>query len=121
MRKNIFKISIALVITVMFCSVSSCSDVTNISKAQLKEHITKHDDPGSKIINKDQQPILVLNNKIISFKFLHRIKIKYIESISVLKGDSAVKLYGKSGKNNVIKIHADKKVFTDLKPDTTSK
>ena len=121
MRENLFKIPTALVIAIMVFNISSCSDsgITNISKEQLKEHSIMLDGPGSKIINEEEQPLWVLNDKVISSEFLIRIKPKHIDSISVLKGDAAIEYYGKDGKNGVVKIYANKKIFTDLEPDTS--
>ena len=49
-------------------------------------------------------PLYVLEGKVISKSELDKINPDAIESISVLKGESAVKAYGKAGKNGVIQI-----------------
>lgn len=119
--ENLFKISIKLVIVIVLFNVSSCSDsdITNVSKQQLEDYTFKLDGTGS-IINKDNQPLFVLNDKVTSREFLKRIKPDLIDSIVIQKGDVATERYGKDGKNGVVKIYADSKVYTDLKPDVTS-
>ncbi|OAN61075.1 hypothetical protein A8B79_06275 [Balneola sp. EhC07] len=120
-RENLFKISIKLVIVIVLFNVSSCSDsdITNVSKQQLEDYTFTLDGTGS-IINKDNQPLFVLNGKVTSREFLKRIKTEHIDSIIVQKGDIATEHYGKDGKSGVVKIYADSKVYTDLKPDVTS-
>jgi TonB-dependent SusC/RagA subfamily outer membrane receptor len=52
------------------------------------------------------QILYILDGKEISFTDLNRLKPQDIESISVLKNQSAIKRYGEKGKNGVIIIHS---------------
>lgn len=120
-REILFKISIKLVIVIILFNISSCSDsdITNVSRQQLEDYTFTIDGAGS-IINKDNQPLFVLNDKVTSREFLKRIKAELIDSIVIQKGDVATEHYGKDGKNGVVKIYAASNIYTDLKPDTTN-
>lgn len=60
---------------------------------------------------KKNNPIYVLDGKIISNSNFKKINTDNIESISVLKGDSAIKKYGEKAKNGVIEIKTKKNKF----------
>lgn len=61
--------------------------------------------------NDENKPLLILDGVIQDAAFeLNSVSPDEIESIEVLKGNSAVKLYGEKGKNGVIQIHRKKKV-----------
>lgn len=57
----------------------------------------------------DEKPLVVLNKKVSSIKDLQEIDPNSVESISVLKGDSATSLYGSQAKNGVILVTTKKK------------
>jgi len=50
------------------------------------------------------KPLIILDGKEISSEEMEKIKPDNIESINVLKGDSAIKKYGEKAKNGVIEI-----------------
>lgn len=61
--------------------------------------------------NDENKPLLILDGVIQDAAFeLNSVSPDEIESIEVLKGNSAVKLYGEKGKNGVILINRKKKV-----------
>lgn len=61
--------------------------------------------------NDENKPLFILDGVIQDAAFeLNSVSPDEIESIEVLKGNSAVKLYGEKGKNGVIQIHRKKKV-----------
>lgn len=120
-REILFKISIKLIIVIVLFNIYSCSDsdITSVSRQQLEDYTFTIDGAGS-LINKDNQPLFVLNDKVTSREFLKRIKAELIDSIVIQKGDVATEHYGKDGKNGVVKIYAPSNIYTDLKPDTTN-
>ena len=83
-------------------------------------------DPGSSksrqvhisLTNSDKKPLLVLNGNIITREELNNMNPKEIESITILKDQAAIKLYGKDGNNGVILIK-DKKTIR-LEPSKSS-
>ncbi|MBW8330702.1 MAG: TonB family protein [Prolixibacteraceae bacterium] len=54
------------------------------------------------------QPLYILDGKEISYQELSGISPEKIESISVLKNESATKMYGEKGKNGVVLIESKK-------------
>ena len=61
--------------------------------------------------NDENKPLFILDGVIQDAAFeVNSVSPDEIESIEVLKGNSAVKLYGEKGKNGVIQIHRKKKV-----------
>ncbi|GEM_PF-7115685 len=56
-------------------------------------------------------PIYFLDGKITSSSSIKKIDTNNIESISVLKGDSAIKKYGEKAKNGVIEIKTKRNKF----------
>lgn len=58
--------------------------------------------------NKKKKPIYILDGKIISNSSFKKINTNNIESISVLKGNSAIKKYGEKAKNGVVEIKTKK-------------
>lgn len=104
-----------LLLSFMLFNMISCSDVTNISKEQVQENMTMFDGTKSNMVNEDNQPLLVLNNKIYSRNLIKQIKAEYIDSIQIIKGETALQLYGEEGSNGVIMIFADANILTDLK------
>ena len=75
-------------------------------------HITTKKEVRKTIgFNDENKPLLILDGVIQDAAFeLNSVSPDEIESIEVLKGNSAVKLYGEKGKNGVIQIHRKKKV-----------
>lgn len=51
-----------------------------------------------------KQPLIVINDEIVSHSILHAIDHTKIENVTVLKGESATDAYGEQGENGVIKI-----------------
>lgn len=75
-------------------------------------HITTKKEVRKTIgFNDENKPLLILDGVIQDAAFeLNSVSPDEIESIEVLKGNSAVKLYGEKGKNGVIQVHRKKKV-----------
>ncbi|MFT5761255.1 MAG: bla regulator protein BlaR1 [Polaribacter sp.] len=60
---------------------------------------------------KKNDPIYFLDGKITSSSSIKKINAKNIESISVLKGNLAIKKYGEKAKNGVIEIKTKRNKF----------
>jgi TonB-dependent SusC/RagA subfamily outer membrane receptor len=60
-------------------------------------------------LKNDEKPIVVLDEKIISLKEFGEIDSQSIETVNILKGNSATALYGSDGKNGVILVTTKKK------------
>ena len=58
--------------------------------------------------NKVEKPLFVVDDKIIGNDDISKIKPNDIESVTVLKDESATKLYGEKGKNGVVIIKMKK-------------
>lgn len=56
----------------------------------------------------NQEPLFILDGKAISKEAMEKIDPENMESVNVLKGDSAVKKYGEKGANGVIEIKIKK-------------
>lgn len=86
--------------------IKSLSLVTSINDNQ-KISITVGGDKMS-----DKQPLYVIvdgaNKKVVSSNYFENLKPSDIETISVYKGEKAIKLYGQQGKNGVIVIQLKK-------------
>ena len=59
--------------------------------------------------NKVEKPLFVVDDKIIGNDDITKIKPNDIESVTVLKDESATKLYGEKGKNGVVIIKMKKR------------
>jgi len=59
--------------------------------------------------DKNKKPLLIVDGKEVENKKLEDIDVDTIESVSILKGKAAEKLYGKKGKNGVVEITLKKK------------
>ncbi|MCA0133744.1 M56 family metallopeptidase [Winogradskyella alexanderae] len=68
---------------------------------------------------KNQQPIILINDKIVSDIELETINPKSISNVNVLKGDEAVKTYGDKAKNGVIVIRLKDNNFKYLNKKET--
>lgn len=81
--------------------IKSDSDNNLIHKKSNKETI---------ILNADenQKPLIIINGKETTHEEMEKIEQDKIESINVLKGESANKKYGDKGKNGVIEIKLKK-------------
>ncbi len=60
-------------------------------------------------INENSDPLVVMNEKIISLKEFRELDSNAIKSVNILKGPSATAIYGEKGKNGVILITMKKK------------
>ena len=67
--------------------------------------------PGDKVSNqvsvfrsKNPKPIIIVDGKVVSDEELGEFDVEYIDNINVLKGKSAMEIYGDKGKNGVIVI-----------------
>ena len=54
--------------------------------------------------NGEEDPLYVVDGKVVNKKKMTKINPKNIESVNVLKGDSAKEKYGRKGKNGVVEI-----------------
>ena len=59
-------------------------------------------------INASNEPLYIFNGKIINNKTFKKINTKDIININILKGNEAIKQYGKAGENGVILIEGKK-------------
>lgn len=87
-------IVIATTISTSYFSFSDINTKTVAAKYTSKKH-----------------PLYILDGKIISNSDFKKINTKNIESISVLKGDSAIKKYGEKAKKVVIEIKTKRNKF----------
>ncbi|MGG5208032.1 TonB-dependent receptor plug domain-containing protein [Chryseobacterium sp. MIQD13] len=60
-------------------------------------------------LRNDQKPLVVMNKKVISFDDLQKVDPNSIKTMNVLKGVSAVAVYGSQAQNGVIVITTKKK------------
>ena len=58
-----------------------------------------------------EKPLIVLNQKIISYSEFERINPNLVDSISVLKEEKGIEKYGEKGKNGAIEIYTKKPNF----------
>jgi TonB-dependent SusC/RagA subfamily outer membrane receptor len=71
-------------------------------------HSTRH---FSEVTFKDgKHPLYVVDFNIVDSKYMQKMKPGDIQSIQVVKGDRAVKLFGKKGKNGVVLITTKQRV-----------
>lgn len=66
------------------------------------------DDEGLQIETGGEKPLIIIDGKEVPYKKLKKLDTNKIESINVLKGASAKKLYGKKGENGVLVITTKK-------------
>ncbi|MGN8226280.1 hypothetical protein [Gracilimonas sp. BCB1] len=116
MRISLTQISVFILFSLIVVICISCSDITSISNDQIKEYSVRIDGPGSKTLNVQHLPLFLVNDHIISEEVGLRLKLEYIKHIKVLKGKTALELYGKKGEYGVVKIYADQRILSDLKP-----
>ena len=113
-----------IVLTISCSDITDEDGITNSEFQQAQSQMTKHPDNNAPlyIINGEQVKNAPSNNQKLA-----RIKPEYIKSISVWKGQKAIKKYGQAGKDGAIQIEfidgVDKEtVYSDLKekPDASS-
>ncbi len=95
----------------------------NGKKSVIDVTLRTHDLPSVTVKAKGAKPIYVVNKKIADVSFdVNTISPNDIESINVLKDNSAIALYGEAGKNGVIEITLkENNANTITKINTTSK
>ncbi len=85
---------------------------------QLQNVQSKDTAPSSLVkVLADEQPIYLVNEKIVSKSEADKINPDNIGSINVLKGKSATDKYGDKGKNGVVEIVLKKDTETNKAPD----
>lgn len=99
----------------LFVLCYACSDLSDIPLAELSEKVN---DLEGACLNwrTTEEPLLTINGIKPRPQIKKRMKVIYIDSISVLKCKQAMKKYGELGKRGAIEIYADEKIFTDLDP-----
>jgi hypothetical protein len=107
-------ITTSLILPVIILGFFSCSDVTSFSKEQIQENKIMIDGPGSKIITAENQPLYLLNDEVISTNHTWDIKPDLIDSIAVIKGETALRQFGKKGEYGVIKIYVNPEALADI-------
>jgi TonB-dependent SusC/RagA subfamily outer membrane receptor len=60
-------------------------------------------------LRENQKPLVVLNGKIVNLESLQQIDPNSIETMNILKGSSAIALYGATAQNGVIVVTTKKK------------
>ena len=115
---KLFRIAVSLWAPLLVFSMHSCTDITNLSTGELREHISRLDGQCSNWLNSSRQPLSLINNKVVSVDLLNRINPEHIDSISLLKCDEAIKIYGNDAKYGAVQIFAHEKIFTDLKNES---
>lgn len=60
-------------------------------------------------ISRQIKPLIILNGKEVSEDFIRDLKPEDVDSINILKDQSAIKKYGNKGKNGVMEIFLKKK------------
>jgi len=98
----------------IFKSKSSSKGTSNIwiSKDEDDETITKIGKNGGTLFvtsDSDDNSLIIIDGKEVKNKKLKDIDPDTIESVSILKGESAIKKYGKKAKDGVIEISLKKK------------
>ncbi|RBA28788.1 FEKKY domain-containing protein [Flavobacterium tibetense] len=61
-----------------------------------------------------EKPLIVLNQKIISYSQFEQINPNLVDSISVLKDKKAIDKYGEKGENGVIEVYTKKPIFQPI-------
>jgi TonB-dependent SusC/RagA subfamily outer membrane receptor len=59
-------------------------------------------------LSEEKRPLIVIDGKIATDQDMNQIDPKSIESVNILKGESATSLYGEKGKNGVILVNLKK-------------
>lgn len=72
---------------------------------------------GRKIQSLPPGLVVFLNGKEIPYADLNSLDTSVIQSVNVLKGDSAVRKYGEKGRNGVIEVNTKKELETFKKAD----
>ena len=89
------------------------SDNTIITSKPSDWKVLKSKEKGEDNIfiygDKNKKPLLIVDGKEVENKKLENIDVDTIESVNILKGKAAEKLYGKKGKNGVVEITLKKK------------
>lgn len=108
------KFTIGLILPVIILGFFSCSDVTSLSKEQIQENKTMIDGTGSTRFTAEYQPLYLLNDEVISKNHTWDIKPDQIDSIAVIKGETALRQFGKRGEYGVVKIYVKPEVLADI-------
>ena len=89
------------------------SDNTIITSKPSDWKVLKSKEKGEDNIfisgDKNKKPLLIVDGKEVENKKIEDIDVDTIESVNILKGKAAEKLYGKKGKNGVVEITLKKK------------
>lgn len=81
-------------------------EVTGYGKAATNKQLTI-DEWKERVmpsLSSSKYPIVVINGKVKSYDDMQQLDVNTIKSISILKGENAIKFYGDKGKNGAIVI-----------------
>lgn len=117
-NQNFFKITASILAPLLVFSIYSCTDITNLSTVELREHISRLNGQCSNWLSASRQPLILINDKVVPDELLNPINLEHIDSISVLKCDETIKIYGNKAKYGAVQIFAHEKIFTDLKKES---
>ncbi|HET8828379.1 MAG TPA: TonB family protein [Pelobium sp.] len=81
-------------------------DTTEAKKQHLSEERARQE---KEFHNPDKKALMIVDGKIVENFNINELKPDDIESVKVLKGESATKKYGAKGKNGVVEITTKKK------------
>ena len=95
---------ISLVIAMLFCVTAYSQQDTISRNGPSKPVLIRLGRPA----NENNQPLYILDGKIISEKEFQNLKSETIESVNVLKDSAAISTYGLKGKYGVIIIKTKK-------------
>jgi phosphoribosylaminoimidazole carboxylase (NCAIR synthetase) len=104
-------IQFSFVISLAFSFLTGCTDLVNFSEEEVKEAVIKYN-CGTSITDETPNPLFVVNDRIIHRDSLKNVNPEYIRSMSVLKGQEAITLFGSAGEHGVVKIQTDQKRFS---------
>lgn len=93
----------------VFATTSFCQQYPKLEKIDVipKEHLinaSEYNNSKSNVKSKYQNPLFILNGKIITSDSIYKIKPNFIKNVFVLKNKNATDKYGEKGKNGVIEI-----------------
>jgi hypothetical protein len=119
MNLKVMKYPITILCIAVLMQVSACTDITNVTPDQLEEYTVRLDGPGSKKVKKDLNILLVVNHQVVSDSLINRIRLQYVDSISVSRDIASITRYDSGNFDRLVEVFGDEKILTDLKPDTS--
>ncbi len=100
-----------IIISIFFISADTTAQISQPQTQTIKDSMVLIKLDYSNTISKADTPLYIVDGKIKDVAYIKTLDPKLIGSVNVLKGDKAIKKYGKKGENGVIIVTIKKDIL----------